>query len=133
MLARVHERARQYDVTVELAEGDVQQLEFSDNTFDTAIATFVFCSVPDPVCGLRELNRVVKPNGRILFLEHVRIDHPIIGRMMDWLNPFIVRLWGANINRRTLENARRAGLHIDQVQDLGPMGMVKLVCAHPNK
>lgn len=133
MLTRAQKRARQLDVAVELVEGDVQQLEFADNSFDTAVATFVFCSVPDPVRGLRELNRVVKRDGSILLLDHVRIDRPVMGRIMDSLNPLIVRLWGANINRRTIENVQRAGLCIEEVKHLGPMGMVKLIRARPNK
>lgn len=133
MLARARERAHQLGTAVELKEGDVQALNFPDNSFDTAAATFVFCSVPDPVRGLHELNRVVKPEGQILLLDHVRLDHPIIGRVMDWLNPLTVRLWGANINRRTVENVQRAGLEITSIEHLGPMGMVKLMVARPDK
>ncbi len=133
MLARARARARELDVVVKLYEGDVQQLAFAANTFDSAVATCVFCSVPDPVRGLRELNRVVKPNGKILFIEHVRVDMPLIGRVMDLLNPLVVRLWGANINRRTIENIQRAGLCIEEVDHYGPMKMVKLIRARPNK
>jgi len=64
--------------SVRLMEDDVQARSFPDNLFDTAVATFVFCSVPDPVLGLQELRRVVKPSGQILLLEHVRINHPVI-------------------------------------------------------
>ena len=132
MLDRARQRAkslgRSNDV---LALGDVQHLELPSGTFDTVLATFVFCSVPDPVQGLREIGRVSKPNGQILLLEHVRIDRPFIGPLMDVLAPLVVRLNGANINRRTVRNVRSAGLQIERVEDLDRMGMFKLISARP--
>ena len=108
---------------------DVQHLELPSRIFDTVVATFVFCSVPDPIQGLREIGRIVRPDGKILLLEHVRIDRPLIGTLMDVLAPLIVRLYGAGINRRTVENVRAAGLQIDQVEDLDDLGMFKLIFA----
>lgn len=133
MLNRARGRAADLGSGVLLLEADVQALPFPDDSFDTAVATFVFCSVSDPILGLRELNRVVRPGGQILLLEHVRIDRPVVGWIMDRLNPIVVRAYGANINRRTVDNVRLAGLAIETLEHRGPQGMVKLMEARPAK
>jgi len=130
MLALARRRAGQLRLNPDLRLGDVQALDFPDASFDTAVATFVFCSVPDPVLGLRELARVVRPGGQILLLEHMRPDHPLLARITDVLNPIVVQLVGANLNRRTLDNARLAGLHVRQVEGLAMAGMFKFITAH---
>ena len=112
MLERARRRASVLGLEVELREMDVQDLAFPDHIFDTVFATFVFCSVSDPVLGLRELRRVCKPGGMLLLLEHMRPDNPMLGLLFDLLNPMVVRMMGANINRRTMENIRRAGWRI---------------------
>lgn len=127
--ARKRTKALGLDSRVSLRLGDAQSLDFPDASFDTAIATFVFCSVPDPVLGLREMKRVVKLGGRVLLLEHVRSPNPFLGKIMDLLNPLVVRMMGANINRRTVENVRRAGLEIERVEDLSMGGIFKLIVA----
>lgn len=129
MLELARQRVNTLNREADLRLGDVQHLEFPDATFDTVAATFVFCSVPDPIQGLREIGRVVRPGGQILLLEHIRIDRPVIGTLMDILAPLIVRLNGANINRRTLKNVEAAGLQIERVEDLDNIGMFKLICA----
>ncbi len=129
MLARARRRAEKLSLNVELLQMDAQALEFPDDSFDVAVSTFVFCSVPDPVLGLQEIRRVLRPGGEAVFLEHMRPESPELGRLFDWLNPLAVRLWGANINRYTLENVQRAGLKITQAKDLLPQGIVRLIIA----
>jgi phosphatidylethanolamine/phosphatidyl-N-methylethanolamine N-methyltransferase len=132
MLRRAQQRAEELGKTVELYQMDAQRLDFSDDSFDAAVATFIFCSVPDAVQGLRELGRVVKPEGKILLLEHVRINKPeAIGKVMDLLDPMVMRLVGPLINRCTEENVRRAGLEVDCTEALTPMDLVKLIFARP--
>jgi len=118
MLKRARKKASKEKIGVELIEMDVQKLNFPDNYFDTVFATFVFCSVPNPILGLKELKRVCKPKGKLLLLEHMRPSNMVLGFVFDLLNPFVVRVMGANINRRTLENIIKAGWKIREKEKL---------------
>jgi phosphatidylethanolamine/phosphatidyl-N-methylethanolamine N-methyltransferase len=93
-------------IQVDLELMDAQSLCYADNSFDTVIASFVFCSVPLPIKGLKELYRVCKPGGQIILLEHVISSKPIAAKFMNFLNPLVVRLLGANINRDTVKNIK---------------------------
>lgn len=118
MLRWAVRRAEGSDLEVRFAAMDAQHLALRDRAFDTVVATFVFCSVPDPRAGLRELDRVCRAGGRILLLEHVRSGNRVLGRLMDVVNPLVVRLIGGNIDRETVENVRAAGLEVTEVRAL---------------
>jgi len=101
---------------VHLQVMDAENMEFEDNSFDTVVTSCVFCSVPDPVQGLKEIRRVCKKEGKILMLEHVRSNHKVIGKMMDIVNPLPLHIYGANINRRTFDNLLKAGFDSRNIQ-----------------
>ena len=121
-IARKKKKKLQVDFKVILMNADIQVLPFPDNTFDSIVSTCVFCSVPDPVKGLKELKRVCKPEGEIFMIEHMRSSNHLAGVLMDALNPLTVRRWGANINRDTLHNIDLSGLVI--VDNIPLMGSV---------
>jgi len=116
MLARAEQRSSALGREVRLELADVADLPYPDDSFDTTIATSVFCSVADPVAGLRELGRVTKPTGRILLLEHVRPRSRVGGWLADMATLLTRRLFGFNVNRRTEENATAAGLDLTDVE-----------------
>ena len=113
---------------IRLIEMDAQKMSFADNTFDTIVTSCVFCSVPDPVEGLKEMRRVCKPDGKIIMLEHMRSHNNMIGKFMDVMNFIPLHTWGANINRETIENILKAGFKEEEIetQDLWS-DIVKLI------
>ncbi len=128
MLARATRRREELGAHVELKRMDVKHLDFPDGHFDAAVATFLFCVLPDAdqEPALRELARVVKPGGMIRLLEYVRPE--------DALRRFIARLWepwmnwayGASFDRRTEAHARQAGLQIASARFLHA-DLIKLI------
>ncbi len=109
MLERARIKAENLNKKVNILLMDAQQMDFPDNTFDCVFTTCVFCSVPDPVKGLKEIRRVCKPDGKIIMIEHVRSEKKVIGAFMDMINPIVLNIYGANINRRTIDNIKTAG------------------------
>ncbi len=112
---------------ITLKEMDSQQMDFSDETFNEVVATFVFCSVPNPILGLKEALRVTKPGGKLHLLEHMRANSPFLASGMDKLDSTIHYLSGVHIARRTVSNVKKAGWNIEIVQDLTSGGIVKKI------
>ena len=111
MLERARPRATAYKGVLDLRLMDVQALEFPDATFDTVATACTFCSVPDPVRGLRELYRCLKPGGQLLMFEHVRSRVGPIAILQDLMTP-ISRRFGPDMNRDTVSNVLRAGFEL---------------------
>ena len=117
MLAKAEHRRSQFTVSIELREMNVTRLDLPDDTFDAAVASFLFCVLPDDQqrLALRELGRVVRPGGSVRLLEYVlprgalrRIVAGIWAPWMDWA-------YGAGFDRRTEEHIPEAGLQIVEV------------------
>ena len=125
MLERARGRAEASPAAVTLEVADVEQLPFDDDRFDMATASCVFCSVADPVQGLRELGRVVRPQGRVLLLEHVRPRNRLLGLLADLISPLTRRLFGPEVNRRTVRNVESAGLELVSVRRQGIWRMIE--------
>jgi SAM-dependent methyltransferase len=110
---------------IRLVQNRAEALPFADDTFDAAFATLVFCSVASPPRAFAELRRVVRAGGRVVLLEHVR-PPGLLGFVFDALSFFTVRLFEDHFNRRTAEEARRAGLRIMSVEPHA-LGIIQLI------
>lgn len=133
MLKRA-QKATQHMDNVILMEMDAEQLTFKDNSFDTVVASCVFCAVPDPIQGISELRRVCKPGGKIIMVEHVRSNKKVLGKLMDWLNVITVAIMGEHINRDTENNVLLAGFNREDVKSEYLFGdIVKFIEIRNNK
>jgi len=117
MLKQALQTKNRKSVAVDLDLMDVQSLAYADNSFDTVIGSFVFCSVPLPIKGLKELYRVCRPGGQVLLLEHVISSKPFFAELMNSINPIVLALVGANINRNTVKNVKACGFASVRVDD----------------
>jgi ubiquinone/menaquinone biosynthesis C-methylase UbiE len=107
MLKRAQRRARRVACPVRLIQAGAESLPLGDEEFDTVVIVFGLCTFPDPEAAVREARRVLKPNGHMLFLEHVQSSSPRVARIQDLLTPLSRRLTGGcHLNRpsvRTIE------------------------------
>ena len=114
MLARAERRRPTAATTVALRQMDVTRLDFPDGSFDAAVATFLFCTLPEQlqVAGMRELGRVVKPGGIIRCLEYTRPSGGLRRAMTYVWEPWVYWAYGAGFDRQTEQHAPEAGLQL---------------------
>lgn len=127
MLDRARPRAAAYEGRLTLHEMDAQRLAFEDAGFDQIFSVCTFCSVPDPVAGLRELRRVLRPGGELRMFEHTGSRWFPFNLMLHVMTP-ITRRIGPEMNRDTVSNVRKAGFTLREVRNIY-LDVVRIIVA----
>jgi ubiquinone/menaquinone biosynthesis C-methylase UbiE len=118
MVRRLERRAREQSLQAKILRAPAEDLPFEDGTFDVAVSTMVLCSVSDQPRALRQLRRVLRPGGQLLFIEHVRSGDARLARhqdRMNWLNQLVM---SCDCNRPTLTSIQEAGFTVTEVEHL---------------
>jgi ubiquinone/menaquinone biosynthesis C-methylase UbiE len=116
MLRRLEGRVHDLRKSATVLRAPAEDLPFNDDAFDVAISTLVLCGVDDQPRALRELRRVLRPGGELLFIEHLRSGDPAVARLQDrmnWLNRLVVC---CDCNRPTLDSIQQAGFTVTQLE-----------------
>jgi ubiquinone/menaquinone biosynthesis C-methylase UbiE len=116
MVRRLERKVSDRGVTAKVLRAPAEDLPFDNDAFDVAVSTLVLCGVDDQPRAVRELRRVLRPGGKLLFLEHVRSDDPARARLQDrmnWLNRALVM---CDCNRPTLGTIRQAGFTVTSLE-----------------
>jgi ubiquinone/menaquinone biosynthesis C-methylase UbiE len=117
MTKQLRKKLAESDRPAELVEAPAEKLPFDDDSFDTAVVTLVLCTVPDQPAALREVKRVLKPDGQFLFLEHVRSRNPSLAKWQDRLEgPWRFLGDGCHCNRDTVSTISAAGFQLGDVE-----------------
>ena len=117
MARRLEHRLGKRTPPPSLLQVPAEELPFEDDSFDAAVSTLVLCTVTDQERALREQHRVLRPGGRLLFIEHVRSDEPRLARWQDRLNWLQRRIGhGCNCNRATLDAISAAGFSVTELE-----------------
>ena len=117
MARRLAKHLREQSKTADLVEASAEHLPLPDGQFDTVVSTLVLCTVPDPLRALREVWRVLKPGGQLLFIEHVRSDDAKLAKWQDRLNGFNrIVAHGCNCNRSTVDAIKQTGFTIRSLE-----------------
>jgi ubiquinone/menaquinone biosynthesis C-methylase UbiE len=128
MLKRARQRARELGRDVTLVQATAEVLPFEDDSFDTVVTLAVLCTVDDPERALAEIRRVLRPNGRFVFLEHVRSANPDLARWQDRLaRPWAWLVCGCHPNRQTLQTIESSGFDVVQLERKDLPDIPKLV------
>jgi ubiquinone/menaquinone biosynthesis C-methylase UbiE len=116
MLRRLQRKADEEAPAAEVVQAPAEELPFEDASFDAVVSTLVLCGVDDQERALGEVRRILRPGGRLLFIEHVRSDDPKLANFQDRMNRINHFLVGCDCNRQTLTAIEEQGFTVSQVE-----------------
>ena len=117
MIEKARARVDAYEGDMEARVMDVNELELEDHSFDQVFTSCTFCSVPNPIHGLKSLKRVLKPGGELFMFEHTGSRYFPFSLMLHLMTPMF-RRFGPEMNRPTVENVKAAGFSVTQVNNI---------------
>jgi ubiquinone/menaquinone biosynthesis C-methylase UbiE len=130
MLEKARERVKAHpEKKVSLLQMDVAMLDFPENYFDFVVSTFVFCTVPDPMAGFKEVKRVLKPDGKAIFLEHMRSASWFNNLFLYAMSGMSIPIIGTSMVRKTKLSIQESGFHIGEEKNLFSDIVKLLVCS----
>ena len=127
MLRRLEGKLNGLEPRPAVLRAPAEDLPFADGAFDTVVSTLVLCGVDDQPRALREVRRVLRPGGRLLFLEHVRSDEPGLARTQDRMNGVNRFVAGCDCNRPTLATIQAAGFDVTELEQTTMQKVPKFV------
>jgi ubiquinone/menaquinone biosynthesis C-methylase UbiE len=132
MLNQAEERTRKVPFPVDLILTSAEELPFEEDSFDAVAATLVFCTIPDPPRALKEVRRVLKPNGSFSLLEHVKMKQKPIAWMQEKATPLWKHLaGGCHLDRDTLGVVKAGGFEVERVDPLLGGLLLEIVARAP--
>lgn len=128
MLTIGRNRAEELGREADLRVGDVQDLDFKDESFDTVVCTLGLCTIPDPRKAISEAHRVLRPGGRLILLEHVRSPSLPVRTIERALEPLSVRFQADHLTREPLDYLKVEGFEVERLER-SKWGIVERVLA----
>lgn len=129
MLQVARERVGAGDREIQLKEADAHSLPFPDSSFDTVVCTYSLCNIPDPSVAVGEMKRVLRPQGKLILVDHIRSSRPMVLWVQKGIEFFSERFEGEHMTRRPLEQVMEHDLVVVERERLGFGAMVERLVA----
>lgn len=130
MLDIARKRATHLGRVIELREGDAHALPFLSESFDTIVCTYSLCNIPDPARAVAEMERVLRPGGKLILVDHIRSPVKAVFWLQKAIEFFSRRFEGEHMTRRPLEHVKASGFEVVERERLGPGGIVERLVAN---